>query len=214
MINKKLLIDSANEIGIKLSKDQVDKFDIYSQLLIDWGSKINLTKILKKDEIILKHFIDSLTINSFLNDFTQLLDIGSGGGFPGVPIAIYRQTINVNLIESSSKKASFLKELVRNLGIDNLKVFNIRAEQKPQYLKNSMDYVAFRAFGKIDEIVKLSGYYLKKNGKLLIMKGKNGLREYETYINMNNTAVRLVDVLKLELPVIKDSRIILSLELL
>lgn len=93
--------------GIKLDEKQIDSFFVYMNLLLEWNQKMNLTAILDPDEIIVKHFLDSLTIEKYLKDGSKVIDIGTGAGFPGIPLAIYRQNVQFLLADSLQKEFSF-----------------------------------------------------------------------------------------------------------
>ena len=209
---EKILVDSAKTLDLYLDPYQVKQFIDYMELLKQWSGNINLTSILDDEEIILKHFIDSLTIREFIGSNTSVLDIGTGAGFPGIPLLICENSIKLTLIELVSKKVYFLKELKRRLKLNNCKIYNIRVEEVLEELKNSFDYVVIRAVGNFSKIIGLAKPYLKKSGKLIVMKGPKGLDEYNEYVGDNPNKVNLVDLREVSLPVLGDERIIVVLE--
>lgn len=112
---KKLINFYANKINIMFTEEQIIQFYKYMNLLIEWNKKINLTSIEEPQEIILKHFIDSLTINSYIEDNQTLVDVGTGAGFPGIPIKIYRPNVKIVLVDSLNKRINFLNEVIKEL---------------------------------------------------------------------------------------------------
>ncbi|NIP29089.1 MAG: 16S rRNA (guanine(527)-N(7))-methyltransferase RsmG [Candidatus Dadabacteria bacterium] len=212
MNSKQILVESAKKIDIDLSPSMINSFMSYLELIMIWGQKINLTSVLKEQNIIIKHFIDSLTISSYIKDNSHILDIGTGAGFPGIPLLIQNNSLELSLMESTTKKVSFLKEVKRSLRLENLHIYNIRAENVIDELKNRFDYVIFRAVGDFEKIVKLARPYLKKNGKIIIMKGPKGVAEFKRYINKNPDIIELIEIKEIELPILKNKRILIILK--
>ena len=101
---------SSKNIDIELSDERIKKFYVYMNLLLEWNQKINLTAITEPNDIILKHFVDSLTIERFINKNAKVIDIGTGAGFPGIPISIYRTDIEIVLMDSLNKRIKFLPQ--------------------------------------------------------------------------------------------------------
>lgn len=159
---------------IKLYDDYKDTFDLYSRELLAYNEHINLTAIRDPKEVEQKHFIDSLSILSFVPEGTKtLVDVGTGAGFPGIPIAIVRPDIHVTLIESIGKKAKFLEYIIDVLKLTNVEVVCARAEDVSKHIdyKNHFDVGVARAVAKLDI---LSGFILpliKKGGLFLAQKG-------------------------------------------
>ena len=108
-----------NAISIKLEEKQIKQFYDYMNLLIEWNKKINLTAIIEPKEIILKHFVDSLTISKYINEKSTLIDVGTGAGFPGIPLKILRNDIKITLVDSLNKRIKFLDEVIKKLNLDN-----------------------------------------------------------------------------------------------
>ena len=109
---KTFLKESAEKIDILLNEDQIDKFIKYKELLKEWNEKINLTAITDDEEIIIKHFIDSLTIEKYIEENASIIDVGTGAGFPGIPIRIVREDIKLALLDSLNKRILFLQEIL------------------------------------------------------------------------------------------------------
>lgn len=170
----------AEEINIKFNKKQIKQFYQYMNLLIEWNEKINLTAIIEPKEIILKHFIDSLTISKYIKDKDTLVDIGTGAGFPGIPIKIYRPDIKIVLVDSLNKRINFLNEVIKDLNLDNIETIHSRVEEfgKNKEYRESFDVVTARA---VANLTVLSEYLIplcKIGGKCICMKGSDILEEY------------------------------------
>ncbi len=109
------------KIDLKFSKKQEEQFYNYMNLLLEWNEKINLTSIVEPKEVVLKHFIDSLTINKYIEKASSIVDVGTGAGFPGIPLLIYRDDIKVTLVDSLNKRLIFLQEVINQLDLKNVK---------------------------------------------------------------------------------------------
>ncbi len=176
-----------NDINIKLNEEQIEKFYTYMNLLIEWNEKINLTAIIKPEEIILKHFVDCLTIVNYIEDNSKLIDMGTGAGFPGVPIKIYRNDLKIVLADSLNKRLNFLNEVIDNLKLDNIETIHARAEElgKNKKYREQFDIATSRA---VANLATLSEYLLplvKVGGKCICMKGA----EIEEEIGMAKKAI-------------------------
>lgn len=156
-------------LGIELNEEQMEKFATYYQMLIDWNKKVNLTSILEKSEVYSKHFIDSLWLSKVADLKTQLiLDVGSGAGFPSIPLKIVFPNLKITIIDSLKKRITFLKDLVETLGID-VNLIHGRIEDFPK--KNHYDIVTARAVASLDILSEFCIPFVKKGGLFLPMKG-------------------------------------------
>ena len=200
----------ANFIEKELSKsaDEItlSKFEKYQSLLKEWNEKFNLTAILDDQGILEKHFIDSIYPVKFI-DFANksLCDIGSGAGFPGIPLAILNPTLKVTLVESNGKKVTFLNEVVKSLSLDNVNVIKSRAEELN--IREAFDFVSARAVTELNVLSELSIPLLKVNGELLAYK----LYDVEEELSRAKNALKLLDskvkkVEKYNLPISGDGR--------
>lgn len=176
MSARDILVEGARELGFELSQKETELFMLFLSQLKVWNEKINLTALKTDRDIILKHFIDSIAPAELIADNAALLDIGSGAGFPGVPLKIVRPDLDVTLIDSSGKKVSFLKDLIRKLGLEKLKAVSLRAEDAQNGLsRNSFDCVITRAVGSIQHVLGLSLPYIKEDGEIILMRGRTGV---------------------------------------
>lgn len=184
-IFKDLMCSYGKRIDIEFNDKQLDQFYEYMNLLLEWNKKINLTAIIEVEEIILKHFIDSLTINKYIGENKTLVDVGTGAGFPGIPLKIYRPDLKVTLVDSLNKRINFLNEVISKLDLKDINTVHKRIEDfgKDKKYRESFDYVTARA---VANLTTLSEYLIpisKVNGKCICMKG-NDIEE-EVYSSKN-----------------------------
>ena len=172
---KKIMTLYATKLNIKFTEEQLEKFYQYMNLLLEWNEKINLTAIVESKEVILKHFIDSLTINKYLKENSTLADVGTGAGFPGIPLKILRPDIKITLVDSLNKRINFLNEVIEKLNLENIVTVHSRIEDfgKNKNYREKFDYVTARA---VANLAVLSEYLIpiaKIGGKCVCMKGSN-----------------------------------------
>lgn len=162
-------------INIDISKDEIVKFYSYMNSLIEWNEKINLTAITEPREIILKHFIDSLTINKYLKSDTRMIDVGTGAGFPGIPISIIRNENEIVLMDSLNKRIKFLDEIIEKNELNNVKTIHARAEELAQNkeYREMFDYATSRAVAGLNVLLEYMLPFVKVEGYCICMKGSN-----------------------------------------
>ncbi len=191
-----LLVKGSSELGITLDSRKIQKFLSYHELIKKWNSKINLTSVTDDSEIIVKHFLDSLTVSELITDGPNILDIGTGAGFPGVPIAIVRESLNITVLDSREKRIFFINEVLRELDLSNVKTVPGRAEDSNNGVPRiNFDYVLTRAVGDIKEVINLSVPYLNEKGKIILMRGKEGKIEWERFKNNNLKLLHLREII-------------------
>ena len=136
---------------------------------------MNLTAITDKEQIVLKHFVDSLTISNLINDNSKVVDIGTGAGFPGIPIKIYNETLNVTLVDSLNKRIMFLDEVIEKLGLQNIRAIHSRAEDFAHIKveRESYDYAVSRAVANLSVLYEYLLPLIKVGGECICMKGPN-----------------------------------------
>ena len=167
-MNIDTFIEETKKLGINLTDKQLSQLEKYYNLLIEWNNKINLTRIVEKEDVYLKHFYDSLTISKVidLNNSGSLCDIGTGAGFPGVVLKIVYPNLKVTLVDSLNKRIVFLNEVIKELELTDIVAIHSRAED----IKDKYDIVTSRA---VANLKKLSEYCLplvKENGYFIPMK--------------------------------------------
>ena len=179
---KKLVEEGAGSLNIHIDRKKIDRFSIHATELIKWNQKINLTTITDPVEVAVKHFLDSIISVRVMPEYGRLLDIGSGGGFPGIPIKIMIPSLSVTLIDASRKKVSFLKHIIRNIKFTKIDARQIRAEElaKEKPLEEFFDVIICRAFSRLDKIILQALPLLAKDGIIIAMKGKLSESELES----------------------------------
>ena len=171
----------AKEIDIMLDKKQIEKFYKYMNLLLEWNEKINLTAITDPDEIILKHFIDSITISKYIKENTKLIDVGTGAGFPGIPLKIIREDVEVVLLDSLQKRVNFLQETINKLELTKINAIHFRVEEfaKNKEQREKFDYATSRAVANLATLSEYLIPLVKLNGYCICMKGPEIQEELE-----------------------------------
>ncbi len=182
------LIDNLNKIDIKISSEIADKFFLYMKELIDWNEKMNLTAIIEENDVILKHFVDSLTILKYIKNKESIIDIGTGAGFPGIPIKIVNENINLTLVDSLNKRVNFLKNIIQKLELNNIDAMHFRAEELAMQKKHreSYDICTSRAVANLSTLVEYMLPFVKVGGKCICMKGS----EIEEELKESQKAIR------------------------
>ena len=173
MTSRELLISGIKELGVDLSTVQVDSVFVYLTELKKWNQKINLTAIREERDIIIKHVLDSL---SYIRGFVpgpglKLIDMGSGAGFPALPIKIAYSGIAVTLVESVQKKAAFLRHVVRTLKLEGVEVVDKRTEELSDPYLAAYDVVTARAFSEMSSALKTGRHFLRNGGHLVLSRG-------------------------------------------
>ena len=168
-----ILNDKCQKIHIKLREEQIKKFYTYMNLLLEWNEKMNLTAITEPNEVILKHFIDSLTISKYIEDDSTVIDMGTGAGFPGIPLKIVREDINITLVDSLNKRIKFLDEVIDKLDLQNIETVHARAEEFGRGVKyrEKFDYATSRAVANLSTLAEYLIPLVKIKGKVISMKG-------------------------------------------
>lgn len=160
------------KMNISLLKEQYGQFYAYMELLIEWNEKMNLTAITEPKEIILKHFVDSLTIAKYVEEGKSIIDMGTGAGFPGIPIKIYRKDVKAVLADSLNKRIKFLDEVIDKLKLENVETIHCRAEElgKNKQYREKFDYATSRAVANLSTLSEYLMPFVKLNGKCIFMK--------------------------------------------
>lgn len=198
----KYLSDYGEKIDLKFSKKQEEQFFKYMNLLIEWNEKINLTAIVEPKEIILKHFIDSLTINKYIEKASSIVDVGTGAGFPGIPLLIYRDDIKVTLVDSLNKRLIFLQEVINQLDLKNVKVVHSRVEDfgKNKNYREKFDIATARAVANLAVLSEYLVPLVKIGGKCICMKGstiEDEIKQSENAFKILGTKKKLIEKFKL-----------------
>lgn len=173
------LRDKLNKIDIKIEDNQIEKFYNYINLLLEWNEKINLTAITEPNEVILKHFVDSITIFKYLENDMQVVDVGTGAGFPGIPLNIIDNNNNYTLVDSLNKRINFLNEVINNLNLQNIKTIHSRVEDFSKDNREKFDIATSRAVASLNILLEYLLPLVKVGGICICMKGSNIKEEIE-----------------------------------
>lgn len=174
-------IKALQDIGIELSDYQLEQFDIYYKTLIEWNKKMNLTALTEVEDVYFKHFLDSIYLANSLPMRSQaILDVGSGAGFPSIPLKIVFPSIDVTIIDALKKRIGFLEHLTKAL---NLKVTLIHGRAEEFEMKHSFDIVTARAVANLNMLSELCVPFAKENGYFITLKGSNYEKELELIDN-------------------------------
>ena len=170
---KRKLMEKAKAINIEMNNEQAEKFYKYMKLLIEWNEKINLTAITEENEIILKHFIDSLTVLKYINQTDRIIDVGTGAGFPGIPIAIMMPNTKITLLDSLNKRINFLNDVIKELDLKNIETIHSRSEDcgKDISKRENYDIAIARAVANLTTLSEYLLPFVKIGGKMICMKG-------------------------------------------
>ena len=166
------MLKKFKSFGFTLNETQLNQFEKYFELLVEYNQKFNITAITERDEVIYKHFIDSaLGVEMF--KCSKLIDIGSGGGFPAIPLKILLPSLSITLMDATEKKCEFLKIVAKTLNLDNVEVINGRAEEFANDIRfrESFDYCTARAVARLNILSEYCMPFVKKGGSFIAYKG-------------------------------------------
>lgn len=192
MNNIDVLIDGVGDLNLDLSDEQKSKFSIYKELLKEWNEKINITAITEDDEVDIKHFLDSLTplVTGLFQGNKKIIDIGTGGGFPGLPLKIMNEDLQVSLLDSLNKRIIFLQEVIDQLGLKTIEAIHGRAEEfsiRPEY-REKYDICISRAVASLDVLSEYCIPFVKVGGYFISMKGP----EISEEIKLSKNAIKIL----------------------
>ena len=213
-MNKDEFQKFTKELNIILNEEEINMFETYKQLLQEYNKKFNLTTIIKDENIYLKHFYDSLCLLQIpeIHSSTSLLDIGTGAGFPGIPLAITNPNLSITLVESNEKKCGFLNIVKEKLKLNNVTIVNSRAEDFTKENRNKYDIATSRAVSHLSIITELEVPALKINGYFLPLKSKITEELQESKQKINNLGCIVEDILEYYLPIENSKRTILKIK--
>ena len=184
---EKLFFEELNKNNIK-NVNNKEKFFKYMKLLLNWNNKINLTAIKDEKEFVIKHFIDSLLISKYLGKNSKIIDVGTGAGFPGLPLKLFNEELTVTLIDSVNKKINVLNDIIEKLELKNIEAIHSRAEEFADENRESYDVSVSRAVANMSTLVEYLIPFVKINGIIICMKGPKFEEEL-------NNAKKAIDIL-------------------
>lgn len=218
--DENILIDGGQKMGINLHKEQVKKFSQYLELLIQWNQKINLTSLKTPQEVIIKHFLDSISCMKVINKYIDkeginVIDVGAGAGFPGLPIKIIYPSIKLSLLEARKKKTMFLEKATAEMNFQQVKILNGRAETfgKGKDHREKYDIAISRAVARLNVLSEYCLPLVKVGGLFIAQKG----RSYKEEIDKGLKAVQslggeLIGVESVRIPFINQERDLLVIK--
>lgn len=188
---------------------QLAQFEQYALLLQEWNEKMNLTAITEMEEIVEKHFYDCLLPFQYIKIEGKIVDVGSGAGFPGLVWKIAYPDLDITLLEPIQKRCTFLKEVIKQLGLEKIKVVNARAEDFAKDARETYDYASARAIARQNILSELCMPLIKVGGHMISLKGMKGVEESEEAKKASDTlGVQLIQTIETELPS-QEKRVIL-----
>ena len=199
MDNKQQLQEGLAALGLNLSTAQQLLLLEHASLLQKWNRTYNLTALRRNDQIISRHILDSLTLLPYVKEAKTLMDVGSGGGMPGIPTAICRPDLQITLLDANTKKTAFLQQTVIELGLSNVTVAAGRVET---IYDKKVDVVTSRAFAELADFAALTKLLLNENGYWAAMKGVYPYEEIEQL----PANIEVVSADKLEVPMLEAER--------
>lgn len=215
--NRTILIDGLKELGIDASQEKLDKLMIFKKLMLEWNEKVNLTAITEEKEVFIKHFLDSATCLStgYIKEGMRIIDVGTGAGFPGIPVSILKDGLKVTLLDSLNKRVSYLDEVIREVDLKDINAVHARAEEagSSKIHREVYDIVLSRAVASMNVLCEYCLPFLKVGGYFLCQKGpdiKSELEEAGLAIKTLGGAVREVREYQLPFSDIKHNIIVVE----
>ena len=212
---EEILAARADEAGIPLTAEQIGQFSVYNEMLLDWNTRMNLTALTAPEDVAVKHIIDSLTAYdaALFDGARTLIDVGTGAGLPGIPLAVYAPHLTVTLLDSLNKRVRFLTEVIAAMGLQNVRCIHARAEEAARTAEHraAYDIVVSRAVARLPVLLEYTLPFVRVGGTLLALKGR-------AYAEEQQEARRAAEVLgggritarPVHLPGLDDVRAILT----
>lgn len=205
------------EVKLNLSEDMSVKFSLYYKWIIEWNEKINLTAITAEEEFIVKHLLDSLSVYfscDMLNGDKKILDIGTGAGFPGIPLKIYSDDLHITLLDSLQKRVKFLNEVIERLKLKNITAIQGRAEDLARTeLRESFDMAVSRAVASLPILLEYALPFVKKGGYFIAWKGSKAKEEAKESVNaLKVLGGKIEDIKKVTIPNLDEERFLITIK--
>ncbi|MCI6232916.1 MAG: 16S rRNA (guanine(527)-N(7))-methyltransferase RsmG [Selenomonas sp.] len=207
---------AAEAASLSLSEDQILKFTRYDALLVDWNERMNLTAITEPRDVAVKHMIDSLTAydKKLFDGAPTVIDVGTGAGFPGVPLKIFDPSIRLTLMDSLAKRLAFLEAVVEDLGLTGVTCVHARAEDaaREQQHRERYDIAVSRAVARLPVLLEYTLPFVKKGGHLIALKGRTAEEEAtDAKRALKLLGGRLETIRPVTLPGLSDKRAVLTI---
>lgn len=207
-MDKEEFLQKLTELNIKYDDEILAKLDEFYNLLIEWNEKINLTTIIEKKEVYLKHFYDSLTLTKVvnLNGNIKLCDVGSGAGFPGIVLKIFFKDLDIVLVDSLQKRINYLNNVIEKLNLKKIKAVHSRMEDYSLSHEEEFDIVTARAVANMSTLLEISVKSLKINGNLILMKANCQEEIVNSTKALQELNCKIIKIEKFILPTEKSNR--------
>lgn len=206
-------IKELEKLGITLDEEKLNKLERYYQLLAEANNRFNLTAITDKKDVYLKHFYDSILASLvFDSDNFSLCDMGTGAGFPGIVLKIVFPNIKLTLVDATKKKTEFLREVVDDLKLDNVNIYNDRIENFSYLHEKEFDVVTARAVAKLNILLELASRMIKTNGYFIAMKGSLDAEIEEAINALKVLNMKIVEIRDFVLPIENSKRKIIKIK--
>lgn len=212
-MNEKVFIEYITKLGIDIDEEKINQLRKYHELIVEKNKVMNLTNITKKEDVYLKHFYDSLTIN-YIYDLKQsisLCDVGTGAGFPGIVLKIMFPQLKVVLIDSLGKRIAFLKEVIKALNLKSIEAIHVRAEDYARMNRETFDVVTSRAVARLNILNELCLPLIKKGGYFISMKGHAEEEAKEAENSFKILKSEIVDIKTFSLPFEESVRTLIKI---
>jgi 16S rRNA (guanine527-N7)-methyltransferase len=211
--DSELFRQCADELGIELDSNALGQFDLFAAELKKWNRKINLTSLRDDRDIVVKHFADSMTLIGVLGEAESLLDIGSGGGFPAIPLKLLLPKLSVVSVDSVEKKILFQRHAARLLRLLDFTALHARAEGLVEKYSSHFDCIVSRAFSDLPYFASLALPLIQDTGLIIAMKGKDGRQEADgARDRLADLGAMVADCIHLKLPVSGDERYLIVMK--
>lgn len=178
---QKAFVDRLQEHGITVTEEQVHQFESYYEILVEWNEKMNLTGITEREQVYTKHFYDSITLAFYVDmaEVSTMADIGSGAGFPGIPLKICFPHLKLTIVDSLNKRINFLKHVADSIGLSGIELIHGRAEEvaRKQGYRDGFDLVTARAVARMAVLNEFCLPFTKVGGRFAAMKGSDPVEE-------------------------------------
>lgn len=212
-MNQNKFIKEVEELGLEINENKLNQLEKYYKMLIEYNKVMNLTGITEKEEVYLKHFYDSLTIAKIidLKAETNLCDIGTGAGFPGIVLKIFYPNLKITLIDSLNKRINFLNDVIKELNLKDIEAIHTRIEDYAMENREKFDIVTARAVAPMNILLELSIPLVKINKYFIAMKGN--LDNEPTYTNtLNKLSCTLIETKEFKLPIENSNRSLVKIQ--
>lgn len=212
-----MLAQAASEFKVSLTPDQMEAMDSYYNLLIEWNENINLTAITDPQEVAIKHMVDSLSCYqpALFTPGVSVIDVGTGAGFPGLPLKIFQSDIDLTLMDSLNKRLNFLREVIATLGLEGVNTVHARAEEagKNKQYREHYQLAVSRAVARLNVLCELCLPFVKIGGSFVALKGA----QYEQEVKEAANAIKLLggqieDIKPVKLPGLTDKRAVIYIK--